>query len=70
MISAGALALLDLSQMAGRATFFGPLAAGFVVAAITGYLAIRWLLNYLSTRSLIPFAIYCTAIGLIAIIVA
>jgi undecaprenyl-diphosphatase len=70
MISAGALALLDLSQMAGRTAFIDSLVAGFVVSAITGYFAIRWLLNYLSTRSLIPFAIYCSVLGLIAIFAA
>jgi undecaprenyl-diphosphatase len=70
MISAGAVALLDLSQMLGRTAFVGSLAIGFVVSAITGYFAIRWLLNYLSSRSLTPFAIYCTVIGLIAIFVA
>ena len=67
MISAGILALFDLGRMSDRADFLPPLAVGFVVSAIMGYFAIRWLLNYLSTRSLFPFAIYCTLVGFLAI---
>jgi undecaprenyl-diphosphatase len=45
---------------------------GFLAAAITGYLSIRWLLGYLKTRSLTIFVIYrfvfggfCLIVGLI-----
>jgi hypothetical protein len=34
---------------------------GFIAAAVTGYLVIRWLLGYLVNHSLAVFAIYCAA---------
>ena len=40
------------------------LAIGFVVSAITGFIAIRFLLNYLRDNTLYPFAIYCFVVGL------
>ena len=67
MISAGLLAISDLSQMANGSDLLPSLAAGFATSALMGYFAIRWLLNYLSTRSLFPFAIYCTLAGFLAI---
>jgi undecaprenyl-diphosphatase len=42
---------------------------GFVTATIVGYLAIRWLIHYLSNHSLYIFAIYCAAIGLITLMI-
>jgi undecaprenyl-diphosphatase len=46
------------------------LLVGFLSAAISGFLSIKFLLSYLRTRSLYPFAIYCWAAGLVAILVA
>jgi undecaprenyl-diphosphatase len=37
--------------------------AGFAASAIAGYLTIAWLLNYLKTRSLYPFAVYTALVG-------
>ncbi len=45
-----------------------PGAVGFVAAAVSGYLCIRFLLSYLRTRTLIPFAVYCWMIGLVSIV--
>lgn len=39
--------------------------SGFVLAAIVGYLAIRFLLAFLRTHSLYPFVVYRVAIGLL-----
>lgn len=64
MIGAGVIALLDLAQAPDAGAQFQALAAGFVAAAFVGYLAIRWLLRYLSERPLTLFVGYCTAIGL------
>ena len=68
MISAGALALFDLGQLTNRSNFLPPLLFGFLISAIVGYFTIRWLMNYLASRSLYPFALYCTLIGLIALL--
>jgi undecaprenyl-diphosphatase len=37
--------------------------AGFLVAAISGYVAIAALLAYLKRRTLYPFAVYCAVVG-------
>ncbi|HUS69230.1 MAG TPA: undecaprenyl-diphosphatase UppP [Anaerolineae bacterium] len=44
------------------------LAVGFASAAVSGFLSIRFLLRYLQTRSLYPFAIYCWAGGLVSVL--
>ncbi len=45
------------------------LLVGFVVSAIAGLVAIRFLLDYLRQRTLYPFAIYCVAMGLFVLLV-
>lgn len=42
---------------------------GLLVAAISGYLAIAWLLAALRRTGLSPFAIYCLAVGLVTVLV-
>jgi undecaprenyl-diphosphatase len=68
MPGAAAVALLDLSQLPDANGLIFPLLIGFAVSAMVGYVAIRWLLKYLSTHSLFPFAAYCTLVGVIAIV--
>jgi undecaprenyl-diphosphatase len=71
LLGAGVIAIKDLLEVKGLlATLAAPLAAGFVVAALSGYFSIRWLLGYLKTRPLSAFAIYRVAFGLLIIIVA
>lgn len=73
LLGAGVVALKDLFDTPGLlASLAGPLIVGFLAAAITGYLSIRWLLGYLKTRSLNIFVIYrfvfggfCLIVGLI-----
>jgi undecaprenyl-diphosphatase len=69
MLGAGLLTLKDLIQLPDLASFLGPLLVGFFAALISGYLAIRWLIAYLSKHSLYLFAGYCTVLGLIALVV-
>lgn len=68
MLGAGTLALLDLAHMPNLGSLIPPLLAGFFTALVVGYIAIRWLLTYLTRHSLYIFAIYCTAVGLLALI--
>ncbi len=70
MLAAGLLALLDLFNLPNLSSMVLPVATGFITAAVTGYLSIRWLLGYLARRSLTGFAIYCAIAGLIALGVA
>ena len=68
MLAAGAYELLDVIQMPNLAEFLPFIAVGFVTAAIVGWFAIRWLIDYLSKRSLYVFAVYCAVLGTIAFI--
>lgn len=69
MLAAGAYELLDVLQMPNLSGFLLPLGVGFVSAAVFGWLAIRWLIGYLSKRSLYVFAIYCAAAGILSLAV-
>ncbi len=63
MAAAGVFSLIDLLEVPDLAAFLPVMAVGFVTAAIVGILAIHWLLNFLSRRSLYPFAIYCIGLA-------
>ena len=69
MLAAGGYETLKLFKSPQMVTSILPqIIVGFVVAAIVGYFAIRWLLKYLTRRPLYDFAIYCTALGLITLV--
>jgi len=63
ILGAGAKALLDLRKHPSAPIAGSILAAGFLAAAVTGYLAVGFLLRFLKTRSLKPFAIYLGFLG-------
>lgn len=63
MLAAGGYEMLDVLQMPNLGAFLPLLAIGFVSAAITGWFAIRWLIDFLGKRSLYGFAIYCAVVG-------
>ena len=65
MLAAGGYEMLDVVKMPNLSEFLPLLAVGFVMAAVVGWFAIRWLIEYLSNRSLYAFAVYCAAVGLI-----
>lgn len=62
MLAAGAYQMLDLLRLPGLTAFLPLLLAGFIAAAIFGWLTVKWLLAYLNNHSLYVFAVYC-AIG-------
>ncbi|MEZ0395615.1 MAG: undecaprenyl-diphosphatase UppP [Anaerolineales bacterium] len=68
MLAAGAYEMLDVLKMPGLTSFLLPLTVGFVTAALVGWLAIRWLIGYLSKHSLYVFAAYCAVLGLIVLV--
>jgi len=45
-----------------------PLLAGFLASAVSGYLCIKYLLQYLQNRKLTVFAYYCFGLGVLTII--
>ncbi|GAB4425850.1 MAG: undecaprenyl-diphosphate phosphatase [Anaerolineales bacterium] len=67
MLAAGAYEMLDVVHMPGLAEFLPALAVGFITAAIVGWLAVRWLLSYLSKHSLYTFSVYCAVVGVIVL---
>ena len=70
VLGAGLFKLLDLVQAGGVGDLVGPLIVGFFTAAVSGYLCIRWLLNYLARHPLYVFAAYCLLFGLFNLVVA
>jgi undecaprenyl-diphosphatase len=60
------LAKLLMADTAGVAP--GILAAGFVSAALIGFLAIHALLLFVRRRRLYPFSIYCLLLGIISLL--
>jgi len=70
MLAAGGYEMLDVIQMPNLGEFLPLLAVGFVTAAIVGWFAIKWLIDYLSKHSLYVFAIYCAIVGMIVLILS
>lgn len=70
LLGAGVVALNDLVEANILAAELPTIAVGFVAAAISGYICIRWLLHYLQRHSLYIFAVYCVAFSLLTIFVA
>jgi undecaprenyl-diphosphatase len=68
MLAAGILAAFDLVQTPELVKMLPVFIPGFIVAGVTGYLAIRWLLRYLLRHTFYDFAIYCFIIGLITLV--
>jgi undecaprenyl-diphosphatase len=68
MAAAGFLSVLDLLSLPDLQQFIPVMAIGLITSFVIGYLAIHWLLGYLKSHSLRPFAIYCFSLGVIAII--
>ena len=60
-----AAALLKLPDLAGSQGngVRGPALVGALCSALTAYLAVRFLMKYFETRTLLPFAIYCGVAG-------
>jgi undecaprenyl-diphosphatase len=63
MLVAGGYETLSLLKTPGLANLLPGLIVGFVVAAIVGWFAVRWLLGFLEKHTLYVFAIYCGIVG-------
>ncbi len=67
ILAAGVLKLPELAGSQGDGVR-GPALVGALCAAVTAYLAVRFLMRYFETRTLTPFAIYCACAGTAAAI--
>jgi undecaprenyl-diphosphatase len=67
----GAASLLKLPDLFGAKGdgVRGPALVGALCAAVTTYLAVRFLLRYFETNRLTPFGIYCIAAGVMCTVV-
>ena len=63
ILAAGMLKIPDLFGPLGQG-IRGQIVLGSVLSGLGAYAAIRFLVRYLQTRSLIPFGIYCLVAGL------
>jgi undecaprenyl-diphosphatase len=61
----GAAAVLKLPELAGSEGngVRGPALVGALCSALTAYLAVRFLMRFFETRTLVPFAVYCLCAG-------
>jgi undecaprenyl-diphosphatase len=70
MAAAAGYETLSVLKMHVLHTLLAPLAIGFVVAAVIGWFAVKWLLGYLGKHSLYVFAIYCALVGAACLVFA
>ncbi len=70
ILGAGVLQLLELMSTPNPQAQVPALLAGFLAAAISGYLCIWGLLRYLQRGKLYPFAIYCAGMGVVGLMAA
>lgn len=69
MSAAGGFELIEVLKTPGLDRILFPLVVGFITAALVGWLAIRWLLNFLAKHALNGFMIYCSILGISALII-
>ena len=69
MLAAGVISLGDLLAVPNLNQFLPVLVIGFISAALTGYLSIHWLLQYLNHKPLYIFSVYCTAIAVVTLLI-
>lgn len=70
ILGAGLPQLLELRQAGDLAAQLSVLILGFFAAALSGYLCIRFLLNFLQRHKLYVFAAYCAVVGIFCLGVA
>lgn len=57
-------------KQGGSSENWGALSVGFVVAAITAFISVKWLLGYIQTHRFTGFAIYRIVVGALLLIAA
>ena len=68
MLAAGGYESLFVFKLHILHTIIAPLAVGFIVAEIIGWLSIRWLINYVSKHTLYLFSAYCALLAVLCLI--
>jgi undecaprenyl-diphosphatase len=68
LLAAGVYEMPEVLRLPDLGSFLVPMAVGFVAAAVSGWLAIGWLISYLNRRSLYVFAAYCAVAGVACLV--
>lgn len=68
LLAAGLYETIQVIILPNTTEFLPILITGFVVSAVVGWLAIRWLMGYLRQHSLYVFSIYCLLAGIIVLL--
>ena len=68
MLAAGVIAMFDLLRLPDYVQVIPTFLPGLISSTVAGYISIRWLLKYLVKNPLTIFALYCTALSIIIII--
>lgn len=68
MLLAGLYEMRDIFNIQGMISYLPAILAGFITAAIVGYLSIRWLLAFLARSPLYIFIIYCATLSFLILI--
>lgn len=68
MLLAGLYEMRDVFNIQGMISYLPAILAGFITAAIVGYLSIRWLLAFLARSPLYIFIIYCATLSFLILI--
>ena len=63
MYAASGYALLKQLKLGAAHESWADVGIGFVVATITAFIAVTWLIRYIQTRRFTPFAVYRIALG-------
>ena len=69
MFAASAYELAKTARGGAAHEDWGALGLGFVVSAVTAFIAVKWLLGYIRTHRFTPFAIYRIVFGAILLLV-
>ncbi|MFI5261562.1 MAG: undecaprenyl-diphosphate phosphatase, partial [Candidatus Limnocylindrales bacterium] len=67
ILAAGLYKLPDLLGPNGDGVL-GPILAGSIAAGLAAYASVRFLSRYFTTRTLLPFAVYCLVVGALAVV--
>lgn len=63
MLAAGIIGIIDMLKIQDLNHFLPVMFTGFFTSAVVGYFTITWLLEYMRTHALLPFAAYCLMLG-------
>jgi undecaprenyl-diphosphatase len=70
LLAAGGYESIAVIRMNVLHTMLVPLVVGIAAAAVIGWLAIRWLIGYVSKHSLYIFAAYCFVVAVLCLLVS